>query len=541
MDLPALDRREDGAERGIGGAHHLGVELVPLEPLQEDAAGAQALRHRLVELLAEQAGDAGPVGVRGLGEDEVVARRRGEQDLAPVADHQVDLGIVEHVLVDPGADARRRAGWPARARRRPPAPSTAPWPASRPCCRCRGRSPAPAAGWDGRGRRRGRSSPGSARRRGRCRRLAVDDEGVLLAEVERDGALDAVRLPDDARGACSLPGCGRRSARSSPATRTRPAPIGVWRQKAVGPVAVQNRSPRTPGGDRQRRGARRGAAGAQTGRRPPRAARARRRSATSRQTPGAVSRGIRPKPPASEPSDRAQGVRGVGDADLAADPPAAGAEQGDQQRELVAGDDRGRQHDERRHRRPGRPPGQRSRRRPAGAAARPAPPPGRPGEGEGDQQRLQGAGGGEGEHRRPPARSLRRRRAGRRGRCPAAPRRGSARRCRTSRRGAARACGTRPAPSAGRRSRPAPRRAAPARRADRRRRLLGASAASELRRHRRRPRASAGISRARLRAASTTRRLSRAAIQIVLRIPSVSSAKKVVSRAPSTAPRVLTA
>ena len=52
---------------------------------------------------------------------------------------------------------------------------------------------------------------------------------------------------------------------------------------------------------------------------------------------------------------------------------------------------------------------------------------------------------------------------------------------------------------------------------------------------------SLGSSRARLRAASTTRRLSRAAIQMVLRIPTVSRSQKVVRSAPSTAPRVLTA
>ncbi len=62
-------------------------------------------------------------------------------------------------------------------------------------------------------------------------------------------------------------------------------------------------------------------------------------------------------------------------------------------------------------------------------------------------------------------------------------------------------------------------------------------------------RIAAGISRAisraiplaKLRAASTTSRLSSAAIQIDLRTPSTSSEKKVVASVPSTAPSVLTA
>ena len=52
---------------------------------------------------------------------------------------------------------------------------------------------------------------------------------------------------------------------------------------------------------------------------------------------------------------------------------------------------------------------------------------------------------------------------------------------------------------------------------------------------------SRAISRDRPRAASTTSRLSSAAIQIDLRMPSTSREKKVVASVPSTAPRVLTA
>jgi hypothetical protein len=90
---------EDAAEGAVDGEHGRDVHLVGLDPLHEERAAVHARRHRLVELEGEQAGDAGAVRVRGLGEYDVVPARGGEEHLAGVPDLDVHARVVEHVVV----------------------------------------------------------------------------------------------------------------------------------------------------------------------------------------------------------------------------------------------------------------------------------------------------------------------------------------------------------------------------------------------------------------------------------------------------------
>ena len=102
--IPALDGGKRALERRVNGANRFGIHLVGLQPLQEDAARRETSARGPVELLREEARDAGPVGVRRLGKDDVVTLPRGEEVLARIADHDAHPGILENVPVD------RRAG-----------------------------------------------------------------------------------------------------------------------------------------------------------------------------------------------------------------------------------------------------------------------------------------------------------------------------------------------------------------------------------------------------------------------------------------------
>ena len=172
---------------------------------------------------------------------------------------------------------------------------------------------------------------------------------------------------------------GRR--RSGCGARTRSGRARSQEQQAErhAPPARTTARPRLPS---RRRGRRRG--------QPPGRPAARR---TRRQTPGAVSSGSSPKPPASEPSDRAHGVRGIGHARPRGRPGSAPApEQRDQQRELI--------------RPPRSPPAGRRARRPA---VQPRTRGKKPALAEGTQQRGQhrqpvAQREGEGQERAPPAR-----------------------------------------------------------------------------------------------------------------------------------------
>jgi hypothetical protein len=101
-----LDASEDAAQRGVDRAHRLRVHLVRLEPLDEDAAGLEAVPDGLVEVLREEARDPGAVRVARLREDEIVLAARGQQELARVADRDVDPGVRQNAAVDRGAVAR---------------------------------------------------------------------------------------------------------------------------------------------------------------------------------------------------------------------------------------------------------------------------------------------------------------------------------------------------------------------------------------------------------------------------------------------------
>ena len=104
--MPRIDIREDRADRGVDGPDRLRVDVVRLHPLCEDAAGIEPRRGGAIELLSEETGDAGAIGVRRFGKDDVVAAARREQHLARVADANVHLAVVEHVVID--RTARRR-------------------------------------------------------------------------------------------------------------------------------------------------------------------------------------------------------------------------------------------------------------------------------------------------------------------------------------------------------------------------------------------------------------------------------------------------
>ena len=97
---PDLHRVESDAQSCQGSPYDLAVNLVSLQPLNEDPILIQSFGHRLVEITSEKAGDSGPVGIRWLREDKVVAIRRGEQDLPAVTDNQADLGVLHRLLID---------------------------------------------------------------------------------------------------------------------------------------------------------------------------------------------------------------------------------------------------------------------------------------------------------------------------------------------------------------------------------------------------------------------------------------------------------
>ena len=63
------------SQRRVHGAHRPAVHFVGLQPLEEDPARRESRARRAVEVRGEEARDAGPVGIRRLGEDDVVASR----------------------------------------------------------------------------------------------------------------------------------------------------------------------------------------------------------------------------------------------------------------------------------------------------------------------------------------------------------------------------------------------------------------------------------------------------------------------------------
>ena len=72
MDFPGLDVREDRVQRGVDRSDHVGVHLVSLKPLNEDAALPEPLVRRPIEFLTEEARDPGAVGIRRFRENDVV-------------------------------------------------------------------------------------------------------------------------------------------------------------------------------------------------------------------------------------------------------------------------------------------------------------------------------------------------------------------------------------------------------------------------------------------------------------------------------------
>src|SRR6266446_6037413 len=104
VDFPGLDGREDGAEGGVRREQSPAPNGIGLYPLRQDSVGAQPSERGLIELAREQAGHAGTIRVRRLGEDQVVVLARREQELAAIADDDVHLWVGEHVAVDRAAD-----------------------------------------------------------------------------------------------------------------------------------------------------------------------------------------------------------------------------------------------------------------------------------------------------------------------------------------------------------------------------------------------------------------------------------------------------
>ena len=364
VGLPRLDLRKHLGQRRVDGAQRARVDLVALHPLREDAVVGEALARGAVELGREQAGDAGAERVRRLRGDDVEAIARGQQRLARVGDGDVDARVAQHAVVDRLAGARHLEHQRLelddvdalhRGHGAEPAGAAAGAEADdQRALRLRMAEGAEQAEHDLR--------PGIAARA--AVRLAVDDEGVaVLLDGERDGALDAVAVPDDGAAAELLP-----------AAQLVRRIEDVLRRPAGADAAVPPDHRRARGGEEQERdrGQQRQRQGTQ---RPQRSqgrvvvagfARfafqgiERRRGDAERdqhdgdEPPRAGRRQPRhhPEPAGEGADDRTGGVRRVGEADVAPEPIAAAAEQRDQQRELVASDNRRRQNDDRRHQRP---------------------------------------------------------------------------------------------------------------------------------------------------------------------------------------------
>src|SRR5207245_4496395 len=105
--LPDARGRESLPE---GGDHHLempGGQVVAPHPLEEDAAGTQALASEEEELTGKEGREAAHPGIRRLRDDHVVRRGRGLQKIPPVSDRGANARIAEDVTVEIPEEARR--------------------------------------------------------------------------------------------------------------------------------------------------------------------------------------------------------------------------------------------------------------------------------------------------------------------------------------------------------------------------------------------------------------------------------------------------
>ena len=187
--------RKDRAERGQYDPDRGRIDFVCLKPLQEQPIRGQPGPGRFVVLAGVQTGDPGTVGIRRLGDDQVVGLRCREQHLAAVIVEPPDFGMMEHVAVHRRADLgnlvdrrlqfdhvdavhRRQVGQPA------------------------GRLAGAQSDHQGRFRLRVEDSAhqGRADLRGGIAdgvpvRLAVHDERPAVLPQQGNARLDAVRLP----------------------------------------------------------------------------------------------------------------------------------------------------------------------------------------------------------------------------------------------------------------------------------------------------------------------------------------------------------
>ena len=346
--LPRLDVRKHGAERCVDRLQRTGVDLVTLYPLREDAAGGQSGASRAVILLGEQARDAGAVGIGRLRRNHVVALATGQQRLARVADRHAHFRIRHRVAVDRRARARdvqhdrlELDDVDALHRRdvREPAGGAA-----------------GAETDDERAARvgvtqRAEQSKHHLRAGVETRaavRLAVHDERVaaLLAQ-QRDAALDAVGIPHDRAPDRGRP-LSKPVRRRHDIGRRAPGADAAVTPERGGPRRGQQRERERCDGDVRERRSHPAPPFDADGREP-----------EQREHDGDESPRVRRREPrqqsesSSERSDDGpERVRGIREADVAADALASGTEKGDEQRELVAGDERRRQHDDRRDDRP---------------------------------------------------------------------------------------------------------------------------------------------------------------------------------------------
>src|SRR5260370_31009191 len=77
-----------------------GIEGVGLDPLNEAAAGSEALPDGGVILIGEKRGDARDPRVGRLGDDEVVEVARGEEKIAGVVEMDAEARVAENAAIE---------------------------------------------------------------------------------------------------------------------------------------------------------------------------------------------------------------------------------------------------------------------------------------------------------------------------------------------------------------------------------------------------------------------------------------------------------
>ena len=98
-DLPDAGGRKDAPERRHDHAHVFGREAVAVDPLHHHPARPEAFAREREELAGEERRDAADPRIGGLGGDDVVLARSGEQEIPRVGDDQPGAAIAEDVVV----------------------------------------------------------------------------------------------------------------------------------------------------------------------------------------------------------------------------------------------------------------------------------------------------------------------------------------------------------------------------------------------------------------------------------------------------------